>query len=392
MGGTMQIKTHRGTHQVGGSITEIKTAAARLIIDMGAELPRADKTENAAFDIEGVTTGTANCDAVLVTHYHGDQRVLPQVPIYMGATAKQVLLRLQNILKEKLDKGNPDLVDKFKTFTEGKSFRIKDIKITPICVDHSAFDAYALLIEAEGKRILHTGDFRMHGARGRKMPLIFEKFAGNLDVLISEGSMLSRPSERVMTEHELGAKAAELVAEHKNTFVLASSTNIDRIAVFYNAAIKAKKPFVICDDYQGDILKIITENSRSSFYDFSRQKIYTYNSGKKLNDYMRDCGFVMMIRVNYASTKAVKAFPDNVLVYSMWSGYLQEGRSCFDKRTFDFIEDARAAGSQVVQLRLCEATNPKKIIPIHTETPKAFLDLGINSEIIILQDGESVTI
>lgn len=236
------------------------------------------------------------------------------------------------------------------------------------------------------------------------MPLIFEKFASNLDVLISEGSMLSRPSEKVMTEHELGAKAAELVEKHKNIFVLASSTNIDRIAVFYNAAIKAKKPFVICDDYQGDILKIITENSRSPFYDFTRQKIYTYNSGKKLNDYMKDCGFVMMIRVNYASTKAIKAFPDNLLVYSMWSGYLQEGRSCFDKRTFDFIEDAKAEGSQFVQLhtsghattddiiRLCEATKPKKIIPIHSEKPESFKNLGIDSEIIVLQDGEEISI
>lgn len=39
----MQIKVHRGTHQIGGCITEIKTEQTRLIIDMGSELPSAEK-------------------------------------------------------------------------------------------------------------------------------------------------------------------------------------------------------------------------------------------------------------------------------------------------------------------------------------------------------------
>jgi len=37
--------------------------------------------------------------------------------------------------------------------------------VTPIPTDHSAFDAYMLLIEGAGKRILYTGDFRCHGRK-----------------------------------------------------------------------------------------------------------------------------------------------------------------------------------------------------------------------------------
>lgn len=49
-----------------------------------------------------------------------------------------------------------------------KPFKIKeDITITPYTVDHSAYGAFMLLIEAEGKRILHTGDFRNHGYKGK---------------------------------------------------------------------------------------------------------------------------------------------------------------------------------------------------------------------------------
>jgi ribonuclease J len=409
----MQIKVHRGTHQIGGSITEIKTAAARIIIDMGAELPSAVKKESADadFNIEGVTTGVANCDAVFITHYHGDhvglfEKVLPEIPIFMGATAKRIFSVVQTTLKKKLDKGNPELVDGFKTFEAGKPLTIKDIKITPYTVDHSAFDAYMLLIEAEGKRILHTGDFRMHGVRGRKMPLLFEKYAGDIDALIIEGTMLSRPAERVMTEHELGAEAKRLLCDNKSVFVLCSATNIDSIAEFYSAAIANKKPFIVCeDDFQLEILRIVTEVAKSPFYDFNKRKIYTYSAhNKKLHDYMSDCGFCMIGRTNYTTQKAMEVFPDNLLIYSMWSGYLDKKRPAFDEYKSGWIDNAISTGGQLLHLhtsghataedikRVCEITRAKMIIPIHGEQPEAFMRMGINSDIRVLHDGEEVQI
>lgn len=42
----------------------------------------------------------------------------------------------------------------------GKPIQIKDITITAIDVDHSAYGAFAYLIECEGKKIFHTGDIR----------------------------------------------------------------------------------------------------------------------------------------------------------------------------------------------------------------------------------------
>lgn len=37
---------------------------------------------------------------------------------------------------------------------------VDDIRITPYTVDHAAYDACAFLIEAEGRRILYSGDIR----------------------------------------------------------------------------------------------------------------------------------------------------------------------------------------------------------------------------------------
>jgi len=402
----MKIKIHRGSHQIGGSITEIKTESARIIIDIGSELPSADTKKVANFEIEGVTAGVPDCDGVFITHYHGDhvgefEKVLPEVPIYMGEVAKKIYLTLQR----KIKRGKPDIVEMFKTFEAGKPIIIKDIKITPYMIDHSAFDAYMLLIEAEVKRILHTGDFRMHGARGRKMPAVFEKYAKNIDVLIIEGTMLSRSGEKVMTEHELGRKAKELIQDNKSVFVFCSSTNIDSIAQFYSATIQSKKPFIVIDDYQQEILKIVTNNSRSSLYDFSKQKIYAYSTrNKKLHEYMKDRGFCMLIRAGKISEKVVKEFPNSLLIYSMWEGYLNKNHTAFNESISNIVGTAKEVGSKYQYLhtsghatvddikKVCEITNAKMIIPIHTEAPEVFTKMSIAGEIVLLKDGEGVTV
>ncbi|MEG1743766.1 MAG: MBL fold metallo-hydrolase, partial [Clostridia bacterium] len=313
----MKIKVHRGTHQIGGCITEIATEKARILIDIGAELPSTKDIQDSEFYINGVTCGKKACDEVFVTHYHGDHigmfgDVLADIPIYMGKTAKQIFTVAQQTLKRKLGKGNPERAMQIKTFEVGKPIYIKDIKITPYTVDHSAFDAYMFLIEAEGKRVLHTGDFRMHGARGAKMPQVFKKFSADIDLLITEGTMLSRQNEKVMTEHELGRKATMLMRENKNVFILCSSTNIDSIAEFYSAAIKNNKPFIVCEEYfQLEILRIVTKNSSSQFYNFDKRKIYIY--GENLHPMMQKYGFCFLGRTNFITQKAMETFPNNIL-------------------------------------------------------------------------------
>ena len=403
----MQIKIIRGTHQIGGSITEILTAQARIIIDMGSELPRSDGFESKFLDIDGVTCGKPQCDAVFITHYHGDhvgmyETVLPEIPVYMGAIAKQIFSVVQRTLKNKLDIGNPERISTFHTFDVGTPIFIKDIKITPYLIDHSAFDAYMFLIEAEGKRVLHTGDFRMHGVRGHKMPTVFEKYAHDIDVLIIEGTMLSRTSEKVMTEHELGCKAKKILHDNKNVFVLCSSTNIDTIAEFYNAAIENHRLFVVCDDFQTEIFQIVSATSKSSFYNFDRHKVYVY--GKNLNSLMSQYGFCFLGRANTVTKRAMATFSDNTLIYSMWRGYLDKTHVAFDQYKSEFVNSAVVNGSHIEYLhtsghadlssimKVCEITQAKIIVPIHSEKPAAIESLALTGEVKILQDGESIMI
>lgn len=109
----------------------------------------------------------------------------------------------------------------------------------PLAVDHSAYEAYMFLIEAQGKTVLHTGDYRLHGFKGKGVLTALEKYVGQVDVLITEGTTLSRPGQPVVTERDVEQQAAALMGENKCVFLLCSATNIDRLAAFCAAAKQA---------------------------------------------------------------------------------------------------------------------------------------------------------
>ena len=401
----MQIKIYRGTHRIGGCVTEIKTEDARIIIDAGEELPPFDG--NAPLEIEGVTCGNAQCGGVFITHYHGDHagmynRILPSVPIYMGSAAKRIYSLVQRAAHAQngTDFGR---VETFKTYEAGKPICIADMKITPYAIDHSACDAYMFLVESGGKRALHTGDFRMHGARGRKMPEVFKKYARDIDALIIEGTMMSRRGETILTERQLGQRAQKILHDNKSVFVLCSSTNIDTIAEFFWAAAAENRMFIVCeDDYQSKILRVVSQNAKSSFYDFGRGKVYAY--GKNLHGAMAERGFCFIGRTNRITRQALNAFSDNVLIYSMWTGYLNKSHPAYDEYKSSFVNEAVANGSSLRYLhtsghasadqirRVCAITGAKTIIPIHSEYPEAFYSLGTDGAVHVLQDGESITV
>ena len=52
-------------------------------------------------------------------------------------------------------------------YTDHIPFELGPFTIMLFLTDHSAFDAYSLLIEANGKRVFYSGDLRAHGRKAR---------------------------------------------------------------------------------------------------------------------------------------------------------------------------------------------------------------------------------
>ena len=384
----MTIIVHRGTHQIGGCATEIKTNTTRIIIDFGAEL---DADNARPLDISGVTSGTPMCDAVLFSHYHGDhiglmETISPSIPFFMGENAKQIL----TILNSKTKTFKDDLLSNILTFGGGKSFQIGDITITPFSVDHSAYDAYMFLIEADGKRVLHAGDFRTHGFRGKGVKKVLEKLVKHVDVVICEGTTLNRTATHPLTENDIKLELNKLITENKYSFLICSSTNIDRIAAV--CAARPKGRYLLCDDYQKSIVDYISSTAglKSDLYKCEGLCIY----GANLDEKLRKQGFCMLVRAGNPTHKRIMdkyKDCDPLIIYSMWKGYLEE------ERVKAFIEgyrkvDVHTSGHADIEAikMLMEITTPNIIIPIHTEVPTAFDGIYNGAKLVLLQDGEEL--
>lgn len=58
---------------------------------------------------------------------------------------------------------------------DGVPIHIKDITVIPHICCHSAYGAFMFEILADGKKVLHTGDFRNHGYKGKLLKPTLKK-------------------------------------------------------------------------------------------------------------------------------------------------------------------------------------------------------------------------
>lgn len=409
----MEITIHRPA-QIGGQITKISTACTSIIIDLGHNLPGVDDKDLLAND-ETIAEITRGCSAVLYTHYHGDHiglfhHVPSDIPQYIGAVARRVVCRKYEQLCRLPDDEDKEryasaleIASRMTGFREKERLQFGDITVIPYLVSHSAYDAYMFLIEAEGKRILHTGDFRGHGYLSKGLLPVISRFVGRVDVLITEGTMLKRREEEVLTEKALSEAASAWMKKYKYVFIHCSSTDMERLAGFKNAY-KALFPLrpLVSDSFQKDILGIFSDTAgkRTKCFDFGT--IYSYaEPNHKLKKWMTQSGFAMFVR----ATQKYQEYLDQILpmlspsdtlfIYSMWSGYIDEGNT----QNPEYVKlQKRFTGpefpSKVLRLHtsghatvdtlreVCQLTNPRlAIIPIHRDDRTDFRTIGISPEL-----------
>ena len=387
----MNIIIHRGTHQIGGSAIEISTKSTRIILDFGNELSLDEKYIPENLDIEGVTAGVPNCDGIVISHYHMDHlgqltSALPDIPLYMGALSKEIAL----IGSEYQDKDLYLRLLGANTFRGGEAFTIGDIHIRPLVIDHSAADSYMFVIEAEGKCVLYTGDFRMHGLRHHVLEKLVSTYIGKVDVLITEGTSLARDVDEYISEASVLEDISSYIQDGKYVFVMCSSTNIDRIMGIWQNMSTDK--VLICDAYQKRILDTVIDNVyyESSLYRRHDSPL-VLNKGLYPKYYM-DHGFVSLVRGTENFVSYIKEFPkDEVrIIYSMWTGYIEENLLLQDLlNTYpSYICHASGHVSKNDLVQFMELVNPDIVIPVHTDTPEELESVVPNRTVCVVNDNE----
>ena len=387
----MNIVVHRGTHQIGGSAIEISTASTRIMLDFGNELSLDEKYTPINLDIDGVTKGLSDCDGIVISHYHMDHlgqltSALPEIPLYMGELSKEIAL----IGAEYQDRDLYLRLLGANTFRGGEAFSIGDIHIRPLVIDHSAADSYMFVIEAEGKRVLYTGDFRIHGLRHHVLDKLVNTYIGEVDVLITEGTSLSRDADDCISEATVLDDISSYIQDGKYAFVMCSSTNIDRIMGIWQNMPTDK--VLICDAYQKRILDTVVNNVyyESSLYRRHDSPL-VLDKGKYPKYYM-DNGFVCLVRATENHISHIKEFPkDDVrIIYSMWTGYIEENlvlKNLLDTYP-SYICHASGHVSKDDLVKFIELVNPDVIIPVHTDNPERLEALVPNRNVYIVNDNE----
>lgn len=216
---------------------------------------------------------------------------------------------------------------------------------------------------------------------------------------------MGRPGEKVRTEFELQQEADRYFKKNRYAFLICSSTNLDTLASFYQAALKNKMYTYCYSKYLLLQLKTFSETAgtHSSLYkfeeaylaEFDKMLMHEYWKEPKTQEVlMREHGFLCIIKPEERYAEWIERFADlnPLVIYSLWDGYLDSTGAAYRDDWAAFFEPYMR-NNQFVQLHtsghataetianIIETVKPqKKIYPIHTEKAGEFQKLPVKNE------------
>jgi ribonuclease J len=410
----VRVRIHRGAHEIGGSCVEVEADGKRLVLDVGRPL-NAERGEIVPLpDVRGLITPDPSLLGVVITHAHQDHwglanQITPGVPIYMGEATSRILVEAAfwtTGLK----------VEPAGFLRHRRPFELGPFRITPFLNDHSAFDAYSLLVEAEGRRLFYTGDIRGHGRKASLFEQLLKDPPNGVNALLMEGTNIRPGSDTNAGEREPQATETEIDVEMAMAttmmktpgmvLVVSSAQNVDRLVTIYRAAKRSGRRLVV-DLYIASIatatgnlnipqpgpdwplvhvyipvwqrLKVKESEAFERTAEVRAARVYE----EWLADHRHEVVTMFSMQSGPALVRA-GCLEDATTIWSLWHGYLEEPPGM---RLLQFLHvhgipltEFHTSGHASVDdlQRLAAALEPDRVVPIHSFGAARFPDLFDN--------------
>jgi ribonuclease J len=403
----VKLTIHRGTQEIGGSCVQVTSGNCSILLDAGSPLGES-RTD--------VDLGEIDFSDVFISHPHQDHFGLIEnlgcdKTVHIGETARQLVETTRIFL------GKPPLTNSFSPLNNRTWVDLgPDFRVMPYLMDHSCVDAFGFLIEAEGKRLYYSGDFRAHGRRKQAFDWFLNDPPRDIDLLLMEGTMMGRDNTVFADEVAVEQGMLEVLRKYDDMtcFLICSGQHIDRLCAAYRACTQANRIFVI-DIYTAFILrtvatrfpslpdistakniKVLTKGltarahytkiseNRSYFGAFARD-IFKSETNIEIDEIMAQPSRYFLKISNFSDL--LTDMQHCSVIYSMWSGYLEDKKYRDIKQnpkvTFQEIHTSGHAVRKDLQ-RFAAKLKPKRLVPVHTEKAADYCNWFDN--VHILQD------
>ena len=335
---------------------------------------------------------------LLISHPHLDhygllKDVRPETPVFIGSAARSIL--------EAASLFSPSgfKIKSAGTLVDRRPITIGPFIVTPFLMDHSAYDTYGILVEAEGRRLFYTADFRGHGRKRRLFDLFVEKPPSGIDVLVTEGTRVGLMDAYNQSEDDLVPEFESVISKTKGMVLTwASGQNIDRIVTIYKACLKTRRQLIV-DLYTAEILKAIGNprlpqagwKNIKVFLPFNqkrlvvRQRLFdlaaAYRKQRIYSEGLKDesAQSVMLFRPSmFRDLEKADCLTDASLICSVWGGYLSDAKNqwlvtALENKGIPFFKVHSSGHASLSDLGRMQAAFPDaKIVPIHLNKPDAF--------------------
>lgn len=411
----MRVCIRRGSRQIGGSCVEVEHQGQRLLIDLGLPLDAPGNTPEVLPDGLVLDGSDPTLLGILISHAHLDHcgllvHVSSGIPVGLGAAARRILEAAAPFLPRQ-----SPLPSCGWSYESGRSFEVGPFSVTPYLVDHSAYDAHALLIEAGGERLFYSGDFRAHGRKSA----LFERMVAHppprIDALLLERSSLGRlgSEARFPSETEVEAQLVEAFSATEGmALVHASAQNLDRIVSVHRAARRSGRRLVL-DLYAAAVLQAAGNSNLPqshwpdvALYVPQRQRVRIKRGGwfELLESHSRHrihieqlAGqpqrTVLLFRpLHQEDLDRAACLTGARYIDSQWEGYWDGGRydgvrEWLARHAIPRISVHTSGHASPGDLqRFVEALSPSKVVPIHSFRPEQYPALFPRVE--MRRDGE----